>query len=56
MAPSGASVPSLGLSNKAVFSGDAVSQDEEKDLLNECPEGYFTPVCLVGEAYKLTYY
>ncbi|XP_049866729.1 elongator complex protein 2 isoform X2 [Pectinophora gossypiella] len=38
--PEGASVPSLGLSNKAVFSGDESKSDLEDD------DGYFVPVHL----------
>ncbi|XP_034242074.1 probable elongator complex protein 2 [Thrips palmi] len=44
-APAGASVPSLGLSNKAVFDGDTVLSSGDSNQA-EFPEGYFTPVSL----------
>lgn len=47
-APAGASVPSLGLSNKAVFDGETVISSGDNNQ-TEFPEGYFTPVSLAGE-------
>ncbi|KAK3930472.1 putative elongator complex protein 2 [Frankliniella fusca] len=44
--PTGASVPSLGLSNKAVFNEDTSLPAGFNNQCNEFPEGYFTPVCL----------
>ncbi|KAE8742733.1 hypothetical protein FOCC_FOCC011764 [Frankliniella occidentalis] len=44
--PTGASVPSLGLSNKAIFNEDTSLVAGESNQPNELPEGYFTPVCL----------
>ncbi|XP_055839454.1 elongator complex protein 2 [Episyrphus balteatus] len=43
--PKGASVPSLGLSNKAVFSVDESPQ--QKHVKDEYPENYFVPVTLI---------
>lgn len=47
-APEGASVPALGLSNKAVFQADlAAQQDQEKSsnsYKDQYPEFYFTAV------------
>lgn len=42
--PEGASVPSLGLSNKAVFGGDNGLDPGDKDT-----DRYFVPVHLDGE-------
>ncbi|XP_077515117.1 elongator complex protein 2 [Amblyomma americanum] len=44
----GASVPSLGLSNKAVYENDLTRSitDEERHPKNQFPEFYFTPVVL----------
>ncbi|XP_011181582.2 elongator complex protein 2 [Zeugodacus cucurbitae] len=44
--PKGASVPSLGLSNKAVYSADIDSVSKEKHIKDEYPENYFIPVTL----------
>uniref|UniRef100_A0A0K8UIX6 Elongator complex protein 2 n=1 Tax=Bactrocera latifrons TaxID=174628 RepID=A0A0K8UIX6_BACLA len=44
--PKGASVPSLGLSNKAVYSADIDSVPKEKHIKDEYPENYFIPVTL----------
>ncbi|KAJ1526983.1 hypothetical protein ONE63_008528 [Megalurothrips usitatus] len=45
-APAGASVPSLGLSNKAVFNGETMVPCGDSSNSNENAEGYFTPVSL----------
>ena len=42
----GASVPSLGLSNKAVYEIEQPS--EKKHIKDEYPENYFVPVTLNG--------
>ncbi|XP_067630814.1 elongator complex protein 2 [Eurosta solidaginis] len=44
--PKGASVPSLGLSNKAVYNVDIQSATHEKHVKDEYPENYFIPVTL----------
>ncbi|XP_053966015.1 elongator complex protein 2 [Anastrepha ludens] len=44
--PTGASVPSLGLSNKAVFGADIESAVQVKHIKDEYPENYFVPVTL----------
>jgi len=41
--PQGASVPSLGLSNKAVFEGEKVIPEEERHVKDQYPDFYFTP-------------
>ncbi|KAH8237282.1 hypothetical protein KR038_008983 [Drosophila bunnanda] len=43
--PKGASVPSLGLSNKAVYKVDSSAEDTSKGK-NEYPESYFVPITL----------
>jgi hypothetical protein len=45
--PQGASVPTLGLSNKAVYEGHEVPP-EERHIKDEYPEFYFTPLNLKG--------
>jgi hypothetical protein len=45
--PQGASVPALGLSNKAVYEGQEMPP-EERHVKDEYPEFYFTPVDLKG--------
>jgi hypothetical protein len=45
--PQGASVPVLGLSNKAVYEGQEMPP-EERHIKDEYPEFYFTPVDLKG--------
>ncbi|XP_004533547.1 probable elongator complex protein 2 isoform X1 [Ceratitis capitata] len=44
--PKGASVPSLGLSNKAVYSADIDTVPQQKHIKDEYPENYFVPVTL----------
>ncbi|XP_076094139.1 elongator complex protein 2-like [Mytilus galloprovincialis] len=46
--PAGASVPALGLSNKAVYSGDVekINSNIEQHPNDQYPEVYFTPVAL----------
>ncbi|XP_036331221.1 probable elongator complex protein 2 [Rhagoletis pomonella] len=44
--PKGASVPSLGLSNKAVYGSDIDPVPHEKHIKDEYPENYFVPVTL----------
>lgn len=48
LTPQGASVPSLGLSNKAVFSDDLLHQTDpdERHVKDQYPEFYFTSVTL----------
>jgi hypothetical protein len=45
--PQGASVPALGLSNKAVYEVHEMPP-EERHVKDEYPEFYFTPVNLKG--------
>jgi hypothetical protein len=45
--PKGASVPALGLSNKAVYEDQEMPR-EERHIKDEYPEFYFTPVDLKG--------
>lgn len=49
--PEGASVPALGLSNKAVFTGERVPDDRELQPHpnDQYPEVYFTPMTLTGQ-------
>ena len=51
-AAQGASVPALGLSNKAVYEGDREKVATEEDLIisgkNQYPEVYFSPLALEG--------
>lgn len=49
--PEGASVPALGLSNKAVFTGERVPDDKELQPHpnDQYPEVYFTPMTLTGQ-------
>lgn len=50
----GASVPSLGLSNKAVFSEDIIKsvtiedEDSQKHPKDRYPDFYYTPTLLTG--------
>ncbi|XP_055604849.1 elongator complex protein 2 [Uranotaenia lowii] len=44
--PKGASVPSLGLSNKAVYSSDVEPEPDAKHVKDMYPEHYFTPSSL----------
>lgn len=47
--PKGASVPSLGLSNKAVYSDDIIDpKTVEKKFKDEYPENYFVPMDLIA--------
>ena len=46
-APQGASVPALGLSNKAVYEHQEMLP-EDRHVKDEYPEFYFTPVDLKG--------
>ncbi|KAK3108608.1 hypothetical protein FSP39_011810 [Pinctada imbricata] len=50
--PEGASVPALGLSNKAIFSGEVQSQTGDRELQphpnDQYPEVYFTPLTLTA--------
>lgn len=46
----GASVPSLGLSNKAVNDEDVMTAPEQKHIKDEYPENYFVPITLNGMA------
>lgn len=46
----GASVPSLGLSNKAVDESALEVQTEQKHIKDEYPENYFIPVTLNGKS------
>lgn len=47
--PEGASVPSLGLSNKAVYEETNINQaQEEKHIKEQYPENYFVPINLSG--------
>ena len=52
--PEGASVPALGLSNKAVFSGERISDNRELQPHpnDQYPEVYFTPMTLTGKEVK----
>ncbi|CAO1304756.1 unnamed protein product [Diamesa tonsa] len=45
--PKGAAVPSLGLSNKAVFDEDLVDKNNDIRFKDEYPEKYFVPMSLV---------
>ncbi|KAJ7420664.1 hypothetical protein WISP_47025 [Willisornis vidua] len=59
--PEGATVPALGLSNKAVFEGDmAVQQSEDEEsfnkISNQYPEIYFQPVILTGPVFTCCAY
>jgi hypothetical protein len=45
--PQGASVPALGLSNKAVYGGQEVPP-EERHVKDKYPEFYFIPVDMKG--------
>lgn len=47
--PRGASVPSLGLSNKAVYETDEPAAP--KHVKDEYPENYFVPITLTGWYY-----
>lgn len=47
----GASVPSLGLSNKIVDESALVEQTEQKHIKDEYPENYFVPITLKGKIY-----
>lgn len=49
--PEGASVPALGLSNKAVFTEERVPDDKELQPHpnDQYPEVYFTPMTLTGQ-------
>ena len=42
-AAQGASTPSLGLSNKAVYQGQTETPAEEKHVKDQFPDHYFTP-------------
>ena len=42
-AAQGASTPSLGLSNKAVYQGQSETQTQEKHVKDQFPDHYFTP-------------
>jgi hypothetical protein len=41
--PQGASLPTLGLSNKAVYAGEKVLSEEERHVKDQYPDFYFTP-------------
>lgn len=49
--PEGASVPSLGLSNKAVYEGDNQPDKEEKHIKDQYPENYFVSTNLNGKQF-----
>jgi elongator complex protein 2 len=51
--PEGASVPALGLSNKAVFGGETISDDRELQPHpnDQYPEVYFSPMTLTGKKF-----
>ena len=55
--PEGASVPSLGLSNKAVFQGEAQNLYGNGELQpqtnSQYAESYFSPISLTGASYFL---
>lgn len=44
--PKGASIPSLGLSNKAIYS-DAIP-DADRHIKDEYPDNYFVPITMEG--------
>jgi elongator complex protein 2 len=51
--PEGASLPALGLSNKAVYAGEKVLSEEERHVKDQYPDFYFTPevslfLCVLG--------
>ncbi|KAJ8865527.1 hypothetical protein PR048_033047 [Dryococelus australis] len=50
--PRGASVPALGLSNKAVYEGDEVPLSDDRHYKEEFPAQYFIPVDLTAPACK----
>ena len=41
--PQGASLPTLGLSNKAVYAGEKVLSEDERHVKDQYPDFYFTP-------------
>lgn len=45
--PKGASVPSLGLSNKAVYD-DSMPAAKDRHIKDEYPDNYFVPVTMDG--------
>jgi len=46
--PQGASLPTLGLSNKAVFDGEKAVPEEERHVKDQFPDFYFQPQLLDG--------
>ncbi len=59
-APEGAKVSALGLSNKAVFSGDAQTTDNSDDVRftqnEQYKEAYFSPLTLTGQCLSCTFH
>lgn len=51
--PEGASVPSLGLSNKAVYEGAEKQDTQEKHIKDQYPENYFVSVNLNGKKWPM---
>ena len=51
----GASVPSLGLSNKAVYDNEE-TPNEKKHVKDEYPENYFVPISLNGFILNFQYF
>lgn len=47
--PKGASVPSLGLSNKAVYDESIPTDADKRHIKDQYPDNYFVPISMEGE-------
>lgn len=47
--PKGASVPSLGLSNKAVYDESIPTDTDKRHIKDQYPDNYFVPISMEGE-------